>query len=103
MCLSAVLLAEWNWSGGKVLLPVLGQLGEQCISSMSSSSMAAAAVGSPDKSPWVEEEYKWYNPLFQSHSGLLNAAIGSVSPTVALLCILLLFHLQFLPTYFKNM
>lgn len=65
--------------------------------------MAAAAFGSPGEMAWVEEEYKRYNPLFKSHSGLLNAPISSVSPVVALLCILLLFHLQFLPTYFKNM
>lgn len=102
MCFAA-LLAERNWSGCKDLLPVLGRLGEECVSGMSSSSTAAAAFGSPGKTPWVEEEYEWYSPLLKSHLGLLNAPISSLSPAVALLCILLLFHLQFLPTYFKNM
>lgn len=72
-----MLLAEWNWLGCKVLLPVAGQLGEECISRMSSSSMAAAAFSSPDKTTWAEDEYKRYKPLFKSHSGLLNAAISS--------------------------
>jgi len=98
-----VLLAEWNWSGCAVPLPVLAQLGGEGVSRVNSSATAAAAFGSPGRTARVEEEFKKYNPLAKSHSGLLNAPISSVSPIVARLCILLLFHLQFLPTYFKNM
>lgn len=102
MCLSAVLLAKWYWSvqGSAHCARPAGMEG---VNGLSGSSVAAAALGSPGKTTWVEGESKRYNPLFKSHSRLLNAPTSSVSPIVALSCILLLFHLQFLPTYFKNM
>lgn len=82
-----LLSAEWNWQG---------------CTFCSHSATAAAAFGGPAEAPWTEKSAEG-TALSRSHSGFLTAPTRSVSALIALVCILLFCHPQFLPTYFKNM
>lgn len=81
---------------------VLRLLDEQCRSGACGSPVVTAAHG-PLLRHCCGKGMPKVSPRARSRSGLLNALMGSVGPLIAFMCILLLFHLQFLPTYFKNM